>query len=276
MNGEEAAPEATGWWARAKARWSYSEAASEETPVEKTPHDLLKELSDLAPAEAARTLKRRGDTKRRSRAYREARACYEAAYAAAETDDSAEAAYELSLLHAHGRGTPVDKNASRTWLRTAADLGAVRAMMFVAQMSTFGGGGFEKDEHVAFEYVRRAAEKDCVQAVQQLGVRLLYGVGCERDLQRAVDELERAVELGSVDSKEDLAKARNKLRQSKSCFRKLRKCCAKCCGCRGVWSKKLKKQDSALRVKAMPSDSVRKAFSPVSAEARQQTVRPRR
>ena len=89
---------------------------------------------------------------------------------------------------------------------------------------------------MAFEYVRRAAEKDCVQAVQQLGVRLLYGVGCERDLQRAVDELERAVELGSVDSKEDLAKARKKLRQSKSCFRKLRKCCAKCCGCRGVWS----------------------------------------
>ena len=29
MNGEEAAPEATGWWARAKARWSYSEAADE-------------------------------------------------------------------------------------------------------------------------------------------------------------------------------------------------------------------------------------------------------
>ena len=28
-----------------RARWSYSEAAEEETPVEKTPHDLLKELS---------------------------------------------------------------------------------------------------------------------------------------------------------------------------------------------------------------------------------------
>ena len=95
-------------------------------------------------------------------------------------------------------------------------------MMFVAQMSTFGGGGFEKDEHVAFEYVRRAAEKDCVQAVQQLGVRLLYGVGCERDLQRAVDELERAVDLGSVDSKEGPGEGKKKLRQS-SRFRKLRK-----------------------------------------------------
>ena len=59
MNGEyeqEAAPaENVGWWARAKARWSYGDVAEEETPVEKTPHDLLKELSDLAPAEAART-----------------------------------------------------------------------------------------------------------------------------------------------------------------------------------------------------------------------------
>ena len=52
MNGEAAPAEATGWWARAKARWSYSEA-EEAAPVEKTPHDLLKELSDLAPAEAA-------------------------------------------------------------------------------------------------------------------------------------------------------------------------------------------------------------------------------
>ena len=48
MNGEyeqEAAPaENVGWWARAKARWSYSDAAEEAAPVEKTPHDLLKEL----------------------------------------------------------------------------------------------------------------------------------------------------------------------------------------------------------------------------------------
>ena len=38
-------------------------------------------------------------------------------------------------------------------------------------------GGFEKDEHVAFEYVRRAAEKDCVQAVQQLGVQVAVRCG---------------------------------------------------------------------------------------------------
>ena len=37
-------------------------------------------------------------------------------------------------------------------------------------------GGFEKDEHVSFEYVRRAAEKDCVQAVQQLFVPPEYRV----------------------------------------------------------------------------------------------------
>ena len=57
---------------------------------------------------------------------------------------------------------------------------------------------------MSVERPRRTASRPCSSSV----FRLLYGVGCERDLQRAVDELERAVELGSVDSKEDLAKAR--------------------------------------------------------------------
>ena len=118
-------------------------------------------------------MKRSGDNKGPRAYIGKRRACYEAAYAAAETDDSAEAAYELSLLHAHGRGTPVSTRASRTWLRTAADLGAVRAMMFVAQMSTFGGGGFEKDEHVAFEYVR--AGSDAENACRPCSN---WGVGC--------------------------------------------------------------------------------------------------
>ena len=59
---------------------------------------------------------------------------------------------------------------ARPWTKRVADvakdrggLGSGRAMMFVAQMST-SGGRLEKDRHVAFEYVRRAAEKDCVQA----------------------------------------------------------------------------------------------------------------
>lgn len=267
--GSNGAP-SLGWWARTKKRFISSEVKA------RGPRDLLRELGDVKPAAAARTLKRRGDAHRRRREYPEARACYEAAYAAAETEDSAEAAYELSLLHAHGRGTPVDKHASRTWLRTAADAGAVRAMMFVAQMATFGGGGFVHDDVVAFGFVSRAAEKDCVQAVQQLGVRLLYGVGCERDLERACVELKRAVDLGSVDAESDLAKAIRKRREQHSCPRKCRKCFGRTFGCRGAFSKKSQKQDSALRVKAMPSDSVRRVASPASSASPKSVVRPRR
>ena len=63
---------------------------------------------------------------------------------------SAEGAWELSLMHAHGKTGVVDKEEARKWLKIAAEGGAVKAQMFLAQMSTFGRGGYEKDESVAF------------------------------------------------------------------------------------------------------------------------------
>ena len=70
-----------------------------------------------------------------------------------------EGAWELSLMHAHGKTGVVDKEEARKWLKIAAEGGAVKAQMFLAQMSTFGRGGYEKDESVAFEYLERAADQ---------------------------------------------------------------------------------------------------------------------
>ena len=90
---------------------------------------------------------------------------------------SAEGAWELSLMHAHGKTGVVDKDQAREWLKIAADGGAVKAQMFLAQMSTFGRGGYDKDESVAFNYLERAADQGNAHATHQLGVRYLYAVG---------------------------------------------------------------------------------------------------
>ena len=123
---------------------------------------------------------------------------------------SAEGAWELSLMHAHGKTGVVDKEEARKWLKIAAEGGAVKAQMFLAQMSTFGRGGYEKDESVAFEYLTRAADQGNAHATHQLGVRYLYAVGVEQDLDKAIAHFDRAIELGSTDAVKDLKIAKKK------------------------------------------------------------------
>ena len=123
---------------------------------------------------------------------------------------SAEGAWELSLMHAHGKTGVVDKEEARKWLKIAAEGGAVKAQMFLAQMSTFGRGGYEKDESVAFEYLERAADQGNAHATHQLGVRYLYAVGVEQDLDKAIEQFDKAIELGSTDAVKDREIAQKK------------------------------------------------------------------
>ncbi|CAH0375784.1 unnamed protein product [Pelagomonas calceolata] len=123
---------------------------------------------------------------------------------------NAEGAWELSLMHAHGKTGVVDKDQAREWLKIAADGGAVKAQMFLAQMSAFGRGGYEKDESVAFEYLTRAADQGNAHATHQVGVRYLHAVGVEQDLDKAIEHLEKAIERGSKDAVKDLKIAQKK------------------------------------------------------------------
>ena len=123
---------------------------------------------------------------------------------------SAEGAWELSLMHAHGKTGVVDKEQAKKWLTTAADGGEVKAQMFLAQMSTFGRGGYAKDEAKVLEYLERAADQGNAHATHQLGVRYLYAVGVEQDLDKAIEQFDKAIELGSTDAVKDREIAQKK------------------------------------------------------------------
>ena len=125
---------------------------------------------------------------------------------------SAEGAWELSLMHAHGKTGVVDKEQAKKWLTTAADGGEVKAQMFLAQMSTFGRGGYAKDEAKALEYLERAADQGNAHATHQVGVRYLYAVSVEQDLDKAIAHFDRAIELGSTDAVKDREIAQKKKR----------------------------------------------------------------
>ena len=131
---------------------------------------------------------------------------------------SAEGAWELSLMHAHGKTGVVDKEGAKKWLKIAADGGAVQAMMFLAQMSTFGRGGYKKDESMALDLLKRAADQGNAHATHQLGVRYLYAVGVEQDLDKAIEQFDRAIELGSTDAVKDLKIAQKKKKSGKRAF----------------------------------------------------------
>jgi len=179
-------------------------------------------------------------------------------YKAAAEAGNAEGAWELSLMHAHGKTGVVDKDEARKWLKIAAEGGAVKAQMFLAQMSTFGRGGYEKDEQVAFEYLVRASDQGNAHATHQLGVRYLYAVGVDQDLEAAIQHFERAVALGSTDAAKDLKIAREK--KKGSLVRGIKKSFSKSTGL-GRGAKKAKVH-SSLRIKAASAPLRSPASSP--------------
>ena len=63
----------------------------------------------------------------------------------------------------------------------------------------------KQDLSKAYLYFIKAAEFDLKQAVFQLGVCLLYGYGCEKNVDKAIAQFKRDIDLGSSDCAYNLA-----------------------------------------------------------------------
>ena len=67
---------------------------------------------------------------------------------------------------------------------------------------------------MAFEYLTRAADQGNAHATHQLGVRYLYAVGVEQDLDKAIEHFDKAIELGLADAVKDREIAQKKKKMS--------------------------------------------------------------
>ncbi|NMO02664.1 sel1 repeat family protein [Gordonia sp. TBRC 11910] len=104
-----------------------------------------------------------------------------------------DAAFEMSLLHFSGRGTPVDDAEGLRWTRLAADLGSDRAMYNLGAFYAVGRYGLVADAETAVEWYVKAAEIGHGKAAFTAGLMLLRGDdGLDVDLLRAAQLFEMA------------------------------------------------------------------------------------
>ena len=106
----------------------------------------------------------------------------------------------LNMMFERLRGRGAEVNARefpelRSATLEAAQLDVVSAMMFLAENVR------NSDPKEAFAWYSAAAERGQVSALTTIGVMLVNGVGCERDLNKAVDALRGAADLGSAVAK---------------------------------------------------------------------------
>lgn len=105
------------------------------------------------------------------------------------------AAWDLAVIHFSGRDVPRDRAQAAQWAREAA-AEIPQAAMMLAQLLESGQGLEKADPAGARQAAEEATAGDLADAWLMLGRMQLQGVGGEADPQQAVDNLQRAHELG--------------------------------------------------------------------------------
>ena len=124
---------------------------------------------------------------------------------AAAERGSADAAFEMSVIHGTGSGVPEDQDESRRWTFRAAELGSVRAMGNLGGMYATGHG-VAQNPVTALEWYAKAAGAGHPKSAFTAGVMCLTGDGgLPVDEDRAAKFFAAAEELGvDVDDQLDM------------------------------------------------------------------------
>lgn len=116
--------------------------------------------------------------------------------AARRDPENADANFLAARALLNGWGVPVDQAGARTYFRTSADAGDMRAQWNLGMMLLAGDGG-PADAREAFRYVRESAEQGYVEGQISLAVMLALGQGVQTDPAQARRWYQRAVDAGS-------------------------------------------------------------------------------
>ena len=118
-------------------------------------------------------------------------------YKKAIRQGSLDAATNIGLMYAEGRGIPKDPAEAVTWLRQAAEGGDAIAQYNLALIYS-RGNGIPKDEKESIRWLTAAAEQNVVPALLDLANSYMHPpAATSADVERAIRYYKKAAELGS-------------------------------------------------------------------------------
>ena len=109
---------------------------------------------------------------------------------------TAEAHFELGLIHEYGRGVTKDDSVAISWYEKAADQLFPDALYRLAILHD-NGWGVSSDKEKALRLYKSAAEKGHVLAQHDVAVMYLHGIGTAKSLMQAYKWMKIAVMSGN-------------------------------------------------------------------------------
>lgn len=117
------------------------------------------------------------------------------------------ALYNLGVIYEHGLGVDQSDEKANDLYRKAAEQGFPLAMYTWGLRLATGDKGVVRDDVQAYEWFAKASDAGYVPATFEVGRRLLYGNGVEKNPRRGVEILQHAADAGSVLAKIELGDA---------------------------------------------------------------------
>ena len=121
----------------------------------------------------------------------------------AAAQGSAEAAFNLGIIHKHGRGVLQDFAEAVKWYRRAAEQGYARAQTNLGLMYD-KGQGVQQNSAEAVKWFRRGVEQGYARAQHYLGAMYNKGEGVQQNFAEAVKLYRRAAEQGYAEAQSNL------------------------------------------------------------------------
>ena len=111
-----------------------------------------------------------------------------------------DALYELGVCYMNGEGVQLDYKAAEKCYLQAVEQGNVDAMIALGAAYR-GGKGLAENPAAAFTMYKAAADKGCAAGYLHTGICYFNGTGVEADIEKAIECVKTAEQLGSSDAK---------------------------------------------------------------------------
>ncbi|PKY35036.1 kinase-like protein [Rhizophagus irregularis] len=105
----------------------------------------------------------------------------------------------LAIFYCYGIGTEKNENIAFELFKKAAEKGVINAIYNLGYCFQYGIGT-KKNENKAFKSYKVAAEKEDIDAINNFGECYYYGIGTEKDKIKAFELYKRAAEKGQINA----------------------------------------------------------------------------